>query len=426
MSIKYDPVDKHRAGAVYSTLRPNYPEDESPKTMLLPIVKLKTPRNSRHPWIYKKMTQAPRGVDLAPGTLVRVADKSGGFVGVAFYHPENTVALRLLTEDKNAEVDAAFFRDRLAYAKTLRENILGLPGDNGDSYRLLNAEADLMPGLVIDKFAGVLLIQPFVSGWLHIMDWIVAALGELFPGCRAAVRADPKAAAKEGVSFAKAEKKFPAPDSVDIVENGLRYRVDFLTGHKTGFFLDQRENRARVASLAKGRAVLDLFSYTGGFALSAWKGGAKSVLAVDLDEKAIAAARINAELNNAADGIRFRHEDAFDTLRRVAVEKSRPDLVILDPPKLAGGQDDVEKALKTYRDLNRLGIAATAPGGLLVTCSCSGAVPEERWRRAVRQAADDAGRGMTILVNAGPGPDHPVAADFPQGQYLKVLFARVE
>lgn len=393
--------------------------------MLLPVVKLKSPRNSRHPWIYKKMTQAPRGVDLATGSLVEVRDKNGGFVGRAFYHPENTIALRLLTENQKEEVDGSFLLRRLRAAKTLRETVLE-PCLSGDSYRLVNAEADALPGLVIDKFADLLLIEPYIAGWLHVLDWLVGALKELYPGCRVAVRADARAAEKEGVSFAPGERRFPPPPHVDIEENGLRYRVDFAAGHKTGFFLDQRDNRAFAARLSRDRDVLDLCCYTGGFSLSAWKGGAKQVEAVDLDEKALAMAAVNLKLNSAEQAVRLIHRDAFDELRERAAAGRRHGLVILDPPKLAGGQDDVEKALKMYYDLNRAALAVAAAGGFFITCSCSGAVPEERWRQTVRKAASDTGRGLTIFHNAGPGADHPVAADFPQGKYLKVLFARVE
>ena len=393
--------------------------------MLLPVVKLKTPRNSRHPWIFKKMTQAPRGLDLEPGSLVEVRDKGGAFVGRAFYHPENTIALRLLSEDQGEDIDAAFFAGRLAYAKQLRETALDM-GAIGDSYRLVHAEADLLPGLVIDKFADVLLIEPYVSGWLHVADMLVEALRGLYPGCRPVVRADANAAKKEGVSFARLEKRYPAPDHVDITENGIRYRVDFRTGHKTGFFLDQRDNRARVAALARSRDVLDLCCYSGGFSLSAWKGGAKRVEAVDLDEEALAAAAVNAGLNGAAGKVDFIHRDAFDELRDRAAANRRHDMVVLDPPKLAAGQEDVERALKTYYDMNKAALKVVRPGGLFVTCSCSGAVPEERWRQTVRKAAADSDRGIAIFAATGPGCDHPVAGDFPQGRYLKALFVRAD
>lgn len=392
--------------------------------MLLPVVKLKTPRNSRHPWIFKKMIQAPRGIELEPGSLVEVRDKGGAYVGQAFFHPENTIALRLLTETRDEEVDEEFLYRRLAYARRLRDDTLAK--DVGDSHRLVHAEADLLPGLVVDKFADVLLVEPYVAGWLHIGDMLAAALRRLYPECAVAVRADRNAAAKEGVSFARLEKKYPAPNHVDILENGIRYRVDFRTGHKTGFFLDQRDNRARVAALARDRDVLDLCCYTGGFALSAWKGGARSVEAVDLDEQALAAAAVNLDLNGAGERVRLLHRDAFDDLRDRQAAGRRHDLVVLDPPKLAAGQEEVEMALRRYYDLNRAAVRSVKPGGYFVTCSCSGAVAEERWRQAVRKAAADAGVGMTIFLAGGPGCDHPVAADFPQGRYLKALFARVD
>lgn len=391
--------------------------------MLLPVVKLKTPRNSRHPWIYKKMTQAPRGLELEPGTLVEVRDKGGAFVGRAFYHPENTVALRLLTEREGEEVDGEFFRARLERAYALRRGVLDLSAI-GDCFRLVHAEADGMPGLVIDKFADVLLVEPYVSGWMHMMPELSGALLSLFPGCRVAARADAGAAAKEGVSFAALEKKYPAPQSVVVTENGIRYSVDFERGHKTGFFLDQRDNRARVAALARGRDVLDLCCYSGGFSLSAWKGGARSVVAVDLDEKAVAMAKANAALNGA-EKIRFAHRDAFDEMRECAAKKKSFGLVVLDPPKLAAGAEDAEKALRIYYDMNKAALAVVERGGYFVTCSCSGAVAAERWRQTVRKAAADAGLDLCIFENTGPGRDHPVAGDFPQGQYLKALFARV-
>ncbi len=396
--------------------------------MLFPVVTLKTPRNSRHPWIFKKMIQPPR-VLLEPGSLVEVRDKAGGFVAYAFFHPENTIALRVLAESRSEAPDEDFFRKRLAAAKKLRKTVLEpelFAEKGGGSYRLVHAEADGLPGLVIDKFAEVLLIEPYVAGWLHLADMLVTILKELYPGAKPVFRADPGAAAKEGVSFAKAEAKYPAPEATEIVENGIRYRVDFRTGHKTGFFLDQRDNRRRAARLARGRKVLDLCCYSGGFALSAWKGGAATVEAVDLDEKALAMAAANLTLNGADKRITLIHADAFDLLRDRSGKKNRYGLVVLDPPKLAAGPDDVEAALKRYYDLNRAALGVVEAGGYFVTCSCSGAVPEERWRQTVRKAAADAGRGLVIFEATGPGCDHPVAGDFPQGRYLKGMFARVD
>lgn len=392
--------------------------------MLLPVVKLKTIRNSRHPWIFQKMVQSPRGLKLDAGSLVEVRDRGGAFVARAFYHPINTIALRIITENNDEDIDADFLYRRLALAKRLRDDTL-LP-QSGDSYRLVHAEADGLPGLIIDKFANVLLIEPYVAGWLHIMEPLVEALSRLYPDCRAAVRADDNAEKKEGVSFARLEKKYSPSKNVDIEENGIRYRVDFETGHKTGFFLDQRENRLRAAALAKGRDVLDVCCYTGGFALSAWKGGAKRVTAVDLDEKALAAAKVNVSLNGAEGRIELLHRDAFVDLRERADAGQRHDMIILDPPKLAAGQEDVEKALKMYYDMNKAAMRVVAEGGYFVTCSCSGAVAEERWRQTVRKAAADLGRGLIMFAATGAGSDHPVAGDFPQGRYLKALFSRLD
>lgn len=370
------------------------------------------------------MIQPPRGLDLPPGSLVEVRNKDNSFAGYAFFHPENTIALRIVSENKHDDIDTEFLGARLRAAADLR--LLQGIARRTDSWRVVHAEADLLPGLVVDKFGPVLLVEPYIAGWMHLMDPLADALRKVFPGCTIAVRADAHAAQKEGVSFAALERRFAPPESVDITENGIKYHVDFRAGHKTGFFLDQRENRKFVSSLSQGRTVLDLCCYTGGFALSAHKGGAASVDAVDLDEEALATAAVNARLNGAERAVRFIHRDAFDEMRERQATGRRPDLLVLDPPKLAAGPDDVERALRQYFDLNVAALRLVRPGGLFVTCSCSGAVSEERWRQTVRRAAADAGVGLTMFHAAGPGGDHPVAGDFPQGRYLKVLFARVD
>ena len=358
---------------------------------------------------------------------MEVRTREGEFVGRGFYHPRQTIAIRLLTEDPAEEIDEAFFRRSLARAKTLRENVLKRP-ERTDAYRLAHAEADGLSGIVIDKFADVLVVEAFTAGALAAGEWIASALRDLYPQARIAFRASEKTQEREGVSFEALTRKYPAPTGVEIRENGLRLRVDFASIHKTGYFLDQRENRLAVGELAAGREVFDLFSYTGGFALNALRGGAKKVVAVELDELAIELARENARLNGLPgeeQALEFRHADVFDFLRECVAQGQRADLAIADPAKLAGAKEELPRALRTYGDLNRLAVQAVKPGGILVTCSCSGLVSEETFRSVVSRSAALAGSELQVFRVTGAGPDHPVSSVFPEGRYLKVIFARV-
>ncbi len=225
------------------------------------------------------------------------------------------------------------------------------------------------------------------------------------------------------MSFGGLAKKYPAPAAVDIRENGLTLHVDLAAGHKTGYFLDQRENRAAVARLAAGKDVYDLFCYTGGFGLAAAKAGAKSVVSVDLDEKALAVAKGNAKTNGL--DVRYEHRNCFDFLRERAASGESADLVIVDPAKLAGVRDELPRALKTYDDINRLALGCVRPGGILVSCSCSGLVSEQQFLSVLANAAGEAKVELQIFRISGAAPDHPVRSDFPEGRYLKAVFARV-
>ena len=387
----------------------------------LPVVQLKTLRNSTHPWIFGKMVRHPER-RLAPGSLVEVRARDGSFAGRGIYNPLKTIALRLLTEDPAEGLDAAFFRRRLAAAKALREDVLRL-GEQGDSYRLVHSESDGLSGLVVDKFGDVLVVEPFSAGYVTLGPTIVGILRELYPGKRVCFRPDPRTEEIEGVSFAAVARQFPAPEGVEIRENRLRMWVDFAGGHKTGFFLDQRENRAKVGELAKGREVLDLCCYTGGFAISALLGGAKSATGVDLDEKALATAERNAKLNGVSPEL--VHANVFDYLRRAAAAGRKWDMVIADPSKLAGVKAEISRGMRTYADLNTLAISAVRPGGLIVTCSCSGLISPDAFMTIVRNSAGEAGAVLKVLAITGAAPDHPVASNFPEGRYLKVIFAQV-
>ncbi len=388
--------------------------------MPLPVIFLKRERTSAHPWIFRKMVALPRRAPPA-GALVEVRSKSGAFVGRGIFHPGQTICLRLLTAIPDEEVDENFFFRRLAAAKALREEVLGLPART-DSYRLAHAEGDGLSGLVIDKFADLLVVQPQCAGYLHLADHIAAALRRLYTAGRVAFRVDKRVEEREGVSLASLAARFPCPPTAMISEDGRRMRVDFAVGHKTGYFLDQRDQRAAVASLAKGREVLDLCCYTGGFAIAAMCGGARSCTAVDLDEKALALARQNAALNGAA--VNFLHADAFDLLRDWRGRERQADLIVVDPPKLAAVKDEVPCAMRAYGDLNRLALSVLRPGGIILTCSCSGLISDETFLRIVRRAAEEAGVALQIFREAGAAPDHPVRADFPEGKYLAAIYGR--
>jgi 23S rRNA (cytosine1962-C5)-methyltransferase len=332
---------------------------------------------------------------VAPGSIVDVVDRQGAALGCAFYNPRSEIALRMLG---NAEEDLV--ARRLAAALEFRARL----GIQADAYRVCHAEGDGLPGLVIDRYADVYSVQVFSLGMVKHLDAVRKALPRTF------VQADERSARLEGMSI-PAE---PPPQGVVIREHGVQFRVDFARGHKTGFFCDQRENRRDVAALCAGKEVLDLCCYTGGFAVSAAKAGAKRVVAVDLDEEALETARQNARLNKVK--VDFLHADTFNYLRQ---SKDRFDVVILDPPKMARDREDLAKGRRAYYDMNRFAARAVRPGGVFVTCSCTGLVQEHEFVEIVHLASE---RELRTFRISGAGPDHPVSSLYPEGRYLKVIY----
>lgn len=359
---------------------------------------------------------------LPPGTLVEVVSREGTFLGRGIYNYNSNIGIRLLTEDVSELLDREFFFRKLEQARILREEILEIH-KTSDSYRLVHGEADGLSGLIIDKFASVFVIEPYSAGYFGIMEWIVSSLQSLYPDARVVVRPDERIAAKEGVDFSKVAKAYPGPDSVEIKENRLRMKVNLKTGHKTGFFLDQRENRLTLSQYCRGKTVLDCFCYTGGFAISAMLAGAKSAMAIDLDEKALETAQENARLNAAS--VTFQHVNAFDHLRMMTGKGMQADVVVLDPSKLAGCTEEIKRAHRTYGDINRLGMQIIRPGGILLTCSCSGLVSEREFLSILTRSAAEAGVVLQIFKITGASSDHPFSTIFPEGRYLKAVFARV-
>jgi 23S rRNA (cytosine1962-C5)-methyltransferase len=365
------------------------------------------------------MVEKPAG-RLPGGSVVDVLDRDGHWVGRGFYNGHSRIALRILTADPAEAIDAAFFARRISEAVTLRRDWLGLDAVT-DAYRLVFSEGDRLSGLVVDRFGATLVLEFFAAGMYRFRQGIMDALAIHYPGGRFYWFAEEHVQKQESFDCRSPE---PPPPGV-ITEYGVRFRVAPGSKHKTGFFLDQRDNRKALAGFCRGRRVLDLCCNTGGFAVYARAlGEAAEVVGVDLDEQAIALARQNANLNQAQ--IRFVQADLFAWLRDILPSGQRFDVVVLDPSKQTRDREAVGLALKRYLDMNRLALQAVASGGILLTCSCTGLVSEESFLDTVRRAAWQAGRTVQVLHVGGAGADHPFLIHVPEGRYLKAVFCRVE
>jgi len=381
-------------------------------------IRLLIQRRSSHPWIFQKMVEKPV-VKPPPGSVVDVVDRDGQWVGRGLYNGHSRISLRILTTDQNELIDAGFFARRLEQAIALRRQWLRLD-EVTDSYRLVHAEGDGLSGLVVDRFGSVIVIEYFAAGMYRFNDVLRELLAGHFPGSQFYWFAEEHVQKQESFNCRPPEP--PAP--VVVTENGVRFRVAPGAKHKTGFFLDQRDNRRALADLCPSRRVLDLCCNTGGFAVYAkTMGRAEEVVGLDLDEEAIELAKQNANLNQAR--IRFLQSDLFPWLRDAIANGQRFDVVILDPSKQTRDRDDVDTALKRYFDMNKLAIQVVAPGGMYLTCSCTGLVREADFLETLRRAAWQAGRTLQIIRLSGAAADHPFLAHVPEGRYLKAVWGRV-
>lgn len=356
-----------------------------------------------------------------PGDVVAVYKRDGAFFGHAFYHDRSQIALRVLSHEP-AAVDEAFFRKRLETALEWRQRLFGAESAT-DVYRLVHSEGDWLSGLVAERYADAIAIEVFSLGVYRRLELFQRLLTERTGLSRFVVRADERVEQLEGFRV-RPEQSSAGLEGVTVRENGLRFRVDLRAGHKTGFFADQRENRRRLAGLCRGAAVLDVCCYTGGFGVYAARlGQAAEVTGVDLDERAVELARKNANLN----GVRVQHvhADAFAYLRQMQTNGRSYDVVVLDPPKFVASRDDFHEGARKYVDLNALAMSLVRPGGLLLTCSCSGSVARDDFLGLVRAAANRLRRGLQIVDLTGAAPDHPVMSNAPESAYLKAVWARV-
>ena len=374
----------------------------------------------RHPWIFSGAIERIAGAP-ASGDTVAVATQDGERLALAAWSPDSQIRGRVWSFDLEDTIDERFFRARIEQAVAMRDALPAARHSN--ALRLVHAESDNLPGLVVDRYADVLVAQFLSAGAERWRETILDALVEA-TGCEAIYeRSDAEVRALEGlaprVGFARGNR---GAGRCAIVEHGLNFRVDVEQGQRTGFFLDQRENRQRVRAIAGGRAVLDCFCYTGGFAIAALAGGAKRVLGVESSSVALEVARENLSANLLADDrFELRQADVFEHLRALRDRRERFDLVVLDPPKFAPTAAQARNAARAYKDINLLAFKLLSPGGLLATFSCSGGVPAELFQSIVAGAALDAGVDGKIIERFGAAADHPVALKFPEGNYLKGL-----
>jgi 23S rRNA (cytosine1962-C5)-methyltransferase len=372
----------------------------------------------RHPWIFSGAVEKAAG---KAGETLEVRDGAGKFLAQAAYSPKSQIRARVWTFDAGEAVDAAFFRGRIEKALALREALPAAKHTN--ALRLVNGESDGLPGLIVDRYADVAVAQFLSAGVERWRDPILDLLCEI-TGCSAVFeRSDAEVRKLEGldsrIGFVRGNQN---ASRCPIIEYGLNFRVDVEQGQKTGFFLDQRENRQRVRALASGREVLDGFCYTGGFSIAALAGGAKRVTAVESSKDAIQIAKENLAANPLdASKVEFMQADVFAKLRELRDRNARFDLIVLDPPKFAPSAAQVQKAARAYKDINLWALKLLAPGGLLATFSCSGGVSSELFQSIVAGAAVDAGAEAKIVERFGAAADHPVALEFPEGEYLKGL-----
>jgi 23S rRNA (cytosine1962-C5)-methyltransferase len=374
-----------------------------------------------HPWVFSGAIARVEG-DPRSGDTVDVVDAEGGLLGRGAFSPSSQIRVRMWTFD-DAAVDDALISSRIEAAVKLRRDFV--LNDDTDCARLVFAEGDGLPGLVADLYRDVVVIQCQSAGAERFRDLAVSSLLSASGAKRAYERSDAEVRHLEGLEPRAGSLVGGEVGELVVRENGIKFHVDVARGHKTGFYLDQRDSRAWVRRVARGRRVLNCFSYTGGFSIASLLGGAASAMSVDSSLPALEIAEKNAALNDVG----AKHEglkgDVFDVLRGLHGDGERFDLVVLDPPKLAPKAAHLDKAVRAYRDLAHRGLLLLSEGGLLVTFSCSGAVDRETFRTLTAQAALEADRNIRLLAQLGHPPDHPLALSFPEGEYLKGLVCAV-
>ncbi len=396
------------------------PPDGLPRISLKPHGVKRLKRG--HPWVYSnevEMNAAAKAVP--PGGLVELRDPAGGYRGTAFFNRHPLIAGRLLTKDRGERIDRNFIVRRLRRALAIREDLIGVP-----FYRLVHAEADGLPGLIVDRFGDALALQINTAGMERLTGPLIDALNELLQPATIVLRNDSAVRALEhlGEAVEIAQGRLDGPLALE--ENGARFFADLEGGQKTGWFYDQRDNRAWAARLAGGGRVLDCYAFAGGFTVHCALAGASEVTAIDRSHAALDLAARAAEANGVAGRCRFVKAEVFHSLQEMADKGERFDLVIADPPAFVKSKKDLAQGLKGYRKMTRLAAALVGEGGYVVVASCSHHADLDSFAGQVRRGLQDAGRRGRILRTAGAAPDHPVHPALPESAYLKAQFLALD
>jgi len=378
----------------------------------------------RHPWVYASAIDSLGGKPEA-GETVFIRNSSGEPLALAAYSPISQIRARIWTWDTEASIDRDFLTQRLQQAIDLRTQVI--PAGATTAMRLVHGESDGLPGLIVDRYNDTLVLQVLTAGMEALKPLLVELLQALTGCTRVLERSDVDVRELEGLEPTKGMLAGePIPEPLVIEENGLKFRVDLEGGQKTGFFVDQRDNRQLLRQMVQGKSVLNCFCYTGAFSVYAFGGGARSVLSMDSSEPAMSEVQHNLEINGFGDcDSELMTADVFTALRKFRDSRRSFDVIILDPPKFAPTSAQAEKAARGYKDINLLAFKLLNPGGMLFTFSCSGGVSRDLFQKIVAGAALDAGVDARIVAQLSQAGDHPIALNFPEGQYLKGLVCKI-
>ncbi|MEG3112841.1 23S rRNA (cytosine(1962)-C(5))-methyltransferase RlmI [Pantoea sp. T14] len=378
----------------------------------------------RHPWVFSGAVARMEG-KAQLGETIDVCDSNGKWLARAAYSPQSQIRARVWSWQQDESIDIAFFVRRFEQAQQWRKWLA--ERDGLDSYRLIAGESDNLPGVTIDRFGNFLVLQLLSAGAEYQRPAIISALQHCFPECAIYDRSDVAVRKKEGMELTQGTVTGELPPPLlPITEHGMKLLVDIQGGHKTGYYLDQRDSRLATRRYSKDARVLNCFSYTGGFAVSALMGGCREVISVDTSQEALDVARQNVELNNLdVSRAQFQRDDVFKLLRRYRDSGEKFDLIVMDPPKFVENKNQLMGACRGYKDINMLAIQLLNLGGVLMTYSCSGLMATDLFQKIIADAAIDAGREVQFIEQFRQAADHPVIASYPEGLYLKGFACRV-